>query len=444
MALALRRAGLADEAAARKAELFAEAAAAISRAPMPRHDEILALYVPGRIEILGKHTDYAGGQSMVAAAEQAICVVAQPRDDGRIRVTDAANGQTVAFPMDASLELPTGDWSRYPMTVARRLARNFPSARRGAEIGLASDLPPAAGMSSSSALVVAVALALVEINRPPTPADLPRLWDDPLALAGYLACVENGRSYASLAGHEGVGTLGGSEDHTAILDSRSGRIGHYAYGPLRRVADYPLPDDLAFAIATSGVVAEKTGAARSLYNRASSLAAELVALWSRATGEDRPHLGAILEMPEAAERFRAIVDGLGRPPDEAEALRARLEHFIEENQRILPAAADALRQGRWDEFGRWVDASQQAAEALLGNQMPETIHLARTARRLGAAAASAFGAGFGGSVWALIEKQRAGAFLAAWAADYHAAFPRRAVAGRFFVTQAGPAAFRLR
>ena len=188
---ALRRAGLAADAAARKAELFAQAAAALRRAPTPPKGQTVALCVPGRIEILGKHTDYAGGQSMVAAAEHAICIVARPRDDPGIRVTDAANGQTAAFPMDASLELPTGDWSRYPMTVARRLARNFPSARRGAEIALASDLPPAAGMSSSSALVVAVALALIEINRPAAPPDLPQLWDDPLAVEiGRASCRE--------------------------------------------------------------------------------------------------------------------------------------------------------------------------------------------------------------------------------------------------------------
>ncbi len=90
-----------------------------------------------------------------------------------------------------------------------------------------------------------------------------------------------------------------------------------------------------------------------------------------------------------------------------------------------------------------MDRSQQAAEKLLGNQVPETIFLAASARRLGAAAASAFGAGFGGSVWALVETAGADGFLAAWADQYRAEFPQHAERSHFFITGAGPAAFRV-
>ena len=61
-------------------------------------------------------------------------------------------------------------------------------------------------------------------------------------------------------------------------------------------------------------------------------------------------------------------------------------------------------------FGKLVDESQVAAEELLGNQVPETISLAKHARALGAYAASAFGAGFGGSVWALVSRSEAEQF----------------------------------
>ena len=75
--------------------------------------------------------------------------------------------------------------------------------------------------------------------------------------------------------------------------------------------------------------------------------------------------------------------------------------------------------------------------------MPETVFLAASARRCGAAAASAFGAGFGGAVWALVPKAGGDDFLAAWAADYRQKFPQHAADCRFFTTAAGPAAFRL-
>jgi galactokinase len=124
-------------------------------------------------------------------------------------------------------------------------------------------------------------------------------------------------------------------------------------------------------------------------------------------------------------------------------LLARLEHFIAENVQILPAARKALEEQDLARFGDLVDQSQRAAELLLGNQVPETAHLAATARSLGAAAASAFGAGFGGGVWALVESAGADGFLESWAAAYHRRFPEHAPASCFFATSPGPAAFRI-
>ncbi|HOQ61704.1 MAG TPA: hypothetical protein PKZ08_13850, partial [Vicinamibacterales bacterium] len=94
-------------------------------------------------------------------------------------------------------------------------------------------------------------------------------------------------------------------------------------------------------------------------------------------------------------------------------------------------------------FGALVDRSQEAAERWLGNQIPETVTLAREARRLGAAAASAFGGGFGGSVWALVPRDRAGSFAREWHAAYRERFPGPASCARFFETSAGPSAMRI-
>jgi galactokinase len=105
--------------------------------------------------------------------------------------------------------------------------------------------------------------------------------------------------------------------------------------------------------------------------------------------------------------------------------------------------AEALAQDDMASLGALVDLSQECAERLLGNQIPETIELARSARRLGAVAASAFGAGFGGSVWALIPEDRAEPFQADWARAYRRAFPDAAPRAEFFVTRAGPPATRI-
>jgi galactokinase len=79
---------------------------------------------------------------------------------------------------------------------------------------------------------------------------------------------------------------------------------------------------------------------------------------------------------------------------------------------------------------QWGRASRQS--------VAETIALARGARKLGAVAASAFGAGFGGSVWSLVKADRAVSFKSEWAQEYWSWFPERAKGAEFFCTRAGP------
>ncbi len=441
LAARLADAGLSPEACGRKAEHLARAAANLGRQDAA---EVCAMVVPGRIEVLGKHTDYAGGHTMVAAAERGFSLAAAARGDERIRVSDVASGETIEFAFGPELVPRTGHWSNYPMTVARRIARNFPGTCGGVDLAFASDLPAAAGMSSSSALMVAVFLALAEVNdlaaAPEFARDIANLTD----LAGYLGTIENGQTFKSLEGVRGVGTFGGSEDHTAILNAQPNHVSEYGYCPVRFERSIPIPSGYVFAIGTSGVVAEKTGAAMEKYNRASRLASRIAELWREVTGREDPHLAAALaSSPEAAGRLMEIVGHYEPDEQDSKMLLARLEHFLTENEQLLPAAGDALASGDLARFGELVDRSQLAAEKLLGNQVPQTIYLALSARAAGAVAASAFGAGFGGSVWALVDASQADSFLAEWSGAYRQEFPEEGGAALFFTTHAGPAAFEL-
>jgi galactokinase len=116
----------------------------------------------------------------------------------------------------------------------------------------------------------------------------------------------------------------------------------------------------------------------------------------------------------------------------------RFEQFAGECTEIIPGVSRALQSGDVDAMGILVDRSQEAAERLLGNQVEETIALARLARDLGAAAASAFGAGFGGSVWALVKTDRADQFKSEWSKHYQSSFPGSAKRSEFFLSWAGP------
>ena len=167
--------------------------------------------VPGRIEFLGKHTDYAGGNVLVGAVDRGVSAVAKQVDGaaGFLSATTTAGGDPVRLQAGVDHGLPAGHWGRYLQTVLDRLTANFgPSVP--AHLTITSDLPPASGMSSSSALICASALALADLNGWSTTELWKRNIPDRLSLAGYLAGVEAGRPWRELLGAEGVGTQGGS------------------------------------------------------------------------------------------------------------------------------------------------------------------------------------------------------------------------------------------
>lgn len=445
----MRAGGMSRASAARHAARFAELQSAL-RAAGGDPSRAARYVVPGRIEVLGKHTDYAGGRSLLCAVERGFTLVAVARDDARMRILDARTMELAESEIGPAMEAPPRHWSTYPFTVARRMARDFPalSSIRGVDIAFASDLPSAAGVSSSSALVVATFLALADVNELRALPEFTTHIADNERLAGYLGAVENGWSFGDLAGDTGVGTLGGSEDHTAILCARPNELVQYTFRPVEFERAVPVPDGYSFAIGVSGVRAEKTGAARERYNRASRALSVIVEVWRHETGRSDQTAAAALESsPAALAELHAILeraDTTGTGFTTAQLL-TRLDHFVVESEELIPAASEALSRGDLGAFSDIVRRSQERAERLLANQTPETIELARSATELGAVAASAFGAGFGGSVWALVSTAYEEEFLRRWERNYRARFPARTPDddGSFFTTRAGPPAMRI-
>lgn len=416
---ALRRHGFAEPEIDRRLALFATVRLA-GLTPRARY------HVPGRIEVLGKHTDYAGGRSLVCATEQGFAVEVAPRTDGMVRIIDAAAREVREFPAGPDLEPPRGDWANYPMTVVARLVRDFGPVLGGFDLGFAGDIPVAAGLSSSSALVVAVAQAAIDLYRLDHTDAYRATITSPEDLAGYLGAVENGRPFREFGATGGVGTLGGSQDHTAILCSASDALTQVRFDPVAVERRVPWPSGFRFVVASCGVTAEKTGAALERYN-------DLARMTER--------LGALVAGPRST-LGRAIIDHgvTGLPADPR--LARRLAQLAAECRWLIPGAVDALGRRDWARLGELVAASQHGAEIGLGNQIPETIALAESARRFGAVAASAFGAGFGGSVWAMVPAPEVESFMEEWSGEYRRGFPERSSA-RFFSTRPAPAAGRL-
>jgi galactokinase len=443
-------------------------------------------FVPGRIEVLGKHTDYAGGRSLLAAVDRGFVIAAVPRPDDVVCVINSSSGERIeiqagevrsgignsavgssatgamrdaagggspdGYPSAPRAVLPA--WGRYPLTVVRRSCANFPEATGGADIAFTSDLPQAAGLSSSSALVVATFLVLDAVRGMSETGSYAAAIRDNAELAGYLGAVENGMTFGALAGEPGVGTMGGSEDHTAILNARAGRLVQFSYAPVHFEDDVAMPAGWTFVVGATGVRAEKAGAALARYNRLSADAQLLVRLWHEEAGSavtsarrnsrsasNPMTLAGITVDPDAALRLRELVRHRGGA--QADRLLARLAQFTAESDEIVPAARAALDRGDMTGFSALVSRSQQLAEHALENQVPETTHLVDTARPLGATAASSFGAGFGGSVWALVRESEAAVFLHDWRSQYHERFPERGDASEFFITPAAGPATRL-
>jgi galactokinase len=266
-----------------------------------------------------------------------------------------------------------------------------------------------------------------------------------LALADYLAAIESGREFGPFSRDGGVGTRGGAGDHTAILNSTEGSLHWYAYGPpsLRKALE--LPDELVFVVMNSGVRASKTGNAGAAYNRVSRLATACTEVLQRSLaspGEERGDLGAWCE-DVRPDRPRRVLAAARHEEFSGQELITRFEQFRLEHAYLLPQACEALERGDLERFGLLVDRSQTAAEQMLRNQVPETSFLQSSAREEGALAASAFGAGFGGAVWALVESGQAEEFSGRWWKRYAERYPLRVDAAETMITRPARSAYRL-
>ena len=417
--------GMSPADAASRAELFATLAT--QSEPILYGPAEWRRFTPGRIEIFGKHTDYAGGHSLLAAVPRGIALEARRRSDDVVRVGDIFDGQVIE--VDPAAEAPPRyrGIQRYVHVVAHRFYLNFPGCQLGTNMAIASDLPRASGMSSSSALVVGVALTLITRANLREHPEFQRHIRNIHDLAWYLGCVENGLDFPGLPGTAGVGTHGGSEDHAAILCATPSELTAFGFVPLTLIARATVPSEWRFIVASSGVRAEKTRAARDAYNALSRDASALLQLWNAHEATAASLGEALATHPLAAKRLIDLVEESSWTGSTREALTRRLTHFILEDRRV-PDAVAAFGSTDASALAELAASSQRDAEALLQNQIPETVELAVAARRLGAIGASPFGAGFGGSVWAVVERDAAPDFPTRWLAACRPACPPDAVA----------------
>jgi len=346
-------------------------------------DSILVVRGPGRVNLIGEHTDYNDGCVMPAAIGLEIRLAFLPTDDRRVLITLDDTGETGGFDLDA-IGPRTGTWIDYVAGTAWALGEEG-RPMTGVRGLLASNLPRGAGLSSSAALEMTATLALLgrEAAGPP----------EPRALAGRRA--ENAYVGVQSGVMDQFASAAGVADHAILLDCRS-----LDWRPV------PLPlVDCAMVVCHSG---SSRRLDTSAYNQRRAECERAVAVIARLN----PAVRSLRDVDPA------MLEAASDRMDEVAARRAR--HVVEENLRVL-ATERALAAGDLAAVGRLFAASHASLRDLFevsSRELDALVEIANSTE--GVVAARLTGAGFGGSTINLVRRGRVEAFRAAVERDYPA------------------------
>lgn len=415
----------------------------------PECREVGIVRAPGRVNIIGEHTDYNGLPVMPMAIDREIVFAFCPVEslDVEAVALDAAY-PSVKFELSESIpKFDTGHWGNYIKAAAQAIwqwtAVHRPDVLpiRGLKACVGGNIPPGSGLSSSSALVVAAALAFAR-----------DLSIDRIELAELLA---RGEHY--------VGTEGGGMDQAVCLMAREGSALKIDFFPLR-TRPVSLPPECVVVVANSMVTANKTGAARMAYNTRvveCRLAVELlksvarhknplvtdavllkdfVSLepeWQESWNSlpDDPltlsQISSFVGISESELRRRCLTtrDGsqLPEPPGGFHP-KKRCLHVLTEFERVVKAA-DAAECGDARLLGELMNESHTSCAQNYEVSCPELDYLVAELRRYGALGARLTGAGFGGCAVALVQKDNYPRLIeGVWESYYERYLPEKGLA----------------
>jgi galactokinase len=315
---------------------------------------------PGRVNLIGEHTDYNDGYVLPFALPQRTYVAAAPTDDPEWTVWSAEPDETVSFPAAGLARGAVQGWAAYVAGVVwalRERGYEVPPCR----LAITSDVPLGAGLSSSAALECAVLTALVE-------------------LAGLDLPVPDRPALAQRAENEFVGVPCGIMDQTAAVRCQAG---HALFLDCRTGAVEQVPFDLA-SLGLALLVVDTRAPHRLVTGEYAA---------RRAACEQA---AAALGIPALRDATAADLPRLTDP-----LIRRRARHVITENQRVLDTVA-RLRAGS-TEIGPLLSASHASMRDDYEITVPEVDAAAEAAEAAGASGARMTGGGFGGCVIALVD-----------------------------------------
>jgi N-acetylgalactosamine kinase len=391
------------------------------RAEFPEAKNVTVVRAPGRVNLLGEHTDYSGLPVLPMAIPREIFCCSSRQRDRRVRVRNT-DGKYEPFEFEVRRRVSfseTGHWGNYVKAGFQGLADYFgtSSGLPGMDMLFDGNIPTAAGLSSSSALVVATSLAVLSHTHRKV---------EKTQLADAMAAAER---Y--------VGTQGGGMDQAASLLSESGKALKIDFFPLR-AQPVELARGYLVLVCNSMVAAEKSAGAREAYNQRTLECKLATAILSRAAGvEGAQRLGDLYKEMGGAQLLRLIRSHLNDEAysleDVARSLSLRTEEVVSRflndsgtdetdvfekilnlKSRAVHVASEAarvedgaimMRKGDGNAFGAVMNASHASCRNNFEVSCPELDLLAKIAREGGAAGARLTGAGFGGCTVNLVNQQ---------------------------------------
>ena len=323
---------------------------------------------PGRVNLIGEHTDYNGGYVLPAAIDRSIAVAAGPRSDRMLYIYSHNKQSLVEMSIDGLHPLKQDSWANYTAGVAYFLQRSG-IALKGASLCIVGDIPQAAGLSSSAALGLANAHALLSLSG----GNL-----DPIDLIKLCRQSENDFVGVNCGIMDQFVSALGKANHALFLDCTS--------------LDYeyvPLPSNVRLVLCNTGVKRELT---HSEYNKRRQECLYAVKQFS----VRYPGVHSLRDV--SARQFEDAKDSLDP------LLRKRARHVITENDRVL-ASVQALKDNNLSEFGKLMYRSHLSLKLDFEVSCPELDAVVDIcAEADGVHGARMTGAGFGGSVVCLVEE----------------------------------------
>lgn len=331
-------------------------------------NNLCAVLAPGRVNLIGEHTDYNDGFVLPMTIDRAVYFLLRPRSDNECHIYSCNFDETCKWSLDNLTKATNIHWSDYVKGVMQALLATNQQIR-GVEGVLYGDVPTGAGLSSSAALEIATAYGLQQLYN---------LNITPIQMIQLAQKAENSFVGVNCGIMDQFISRLGKKDHALFIDCRS-----------LEYRDVPAKfTQHSLLIANTKV---KRELAKSAYNERCAECAAAVSFFQTFDPQIKKLRDVSLELLQQ--------HGSKLPP----IILQRARHVVSENQRVLEAIT-ALKQNEMHKFGQLLFASHQSLRDDYAVSCAELDFLVDTARNLGALGARLTGAGFGGSALILVAK----------------------------------------